>query len=279
MKVSSKILLFGEYSIIYSPVALAIPYNKYSGKLTTSGSAEKKIPYTFIEYLLKHQRSFKNLSKLEKDVKKGLYFESNIPIGIGLGSSGALCASIYEGYLKETCDLITLKNKFSIMESFFHGKSSGFDPLVSYVGRPIFINNGINILNDFSFPSETTRFFLLRTMYPRKSSHLIALFKEKLRDKKFSGLIEKELLPSNLACINSFIEKDYKSLFENFATVSALQAEFFRPMIVRELIPFWGLKNTKLKLCGAGGGGVYLGISRDRSEIELLKSQFKLELL
>ena len=83
-----------------------------------------------------------------------MYFDSSIPQGYGIGSSGALVASIYDQYAEDkitilenlTRDkLLNLKAIFSLMESFFHGKSSGLDPLNSYLSLPILINSKTNI--------------------------------------------------------------------------------------------------------------------------------------
>ena len=83
-----------------------------------------------------------------------MYFDSSIPQGYGVGSSGALVAAIYDEYASDkitvlenlTRDkLLQLKTIFSEMESFFHGKSSGLDPLNSYLSIPILINSKDNI--------------------------------------------------------------------------------------------------------------------------------------
>src|SRR5690606_40116616 len=82
------------------------------------------------------------------------YFDSSIPPAYGVGSRGALVASIYDKYATEkitvlenlTKDkLLRLKVIFSEMESFFHGKSSGLDPLNSYLSIPILINSKDNM--------------------------------------------------------------------------------------------------------------------------------------
>ena len=65
------------------------------------------------------------------------FFKSNIPQGYGLGSSGALVAAFYDRYAKKKI----LKNIFSEMESYFHGESSGVDPLNCYLGSPILIKS------------------------------------------------------------------------------------------------------------------------------------------
>jgi mevalonate kinase len=69
-----------------------------------------------------------NLDQLLRDVNKGLYFESSIPQGYGLGSSGALVAAIYNKYAEEKIksdrrlsrkSVSRLKEIFSKMEGFF----------------------------------------------------------------------------------------------------------------------------------------------------------------
>ena len=71
-----------------------------------------------------------------------------------LGVSGALVASIYDKYAQNKITvlenltrekLLQLKEVFAQMESFFHGKSSGLDPLNSYLSLPILINSKDNI--------------------------------------------------------------------------------------------------------------------------------------
>ena len=143
----SKILLFGEYGIIKDSKGLSIPYNFYNGALkidehhTVSTFKSNDNLRRFSEYLEQLQKdqpklvSF-DLERLKKDIVDGLYFDSSIPQGYGVGSSGALVAAIYDKYATEkitvlenlTRDkLLQLKTIFSEMESFFHGKSSGLD--------------------------------------------------------------------------------------------------------------------------------------------------------
>ena len=151
----SKILLFGEYGIIEDSKGLSIPYNFYKGalKIPNKKNSISKASNKILRGFLKHLKSSKiklNLDKFSSDIDKGLYFNSSIPEGYGIGSSGALVAAVYDKYAFERITvlenltrekLINLKNIFSIMESYFHGKSSGLDPLNSYLSIPILINS------------------------------------------------------------------------------------------------------------------------------------------
>ena len=46
--------------------------------------------------------------------------------------SGAVTACIYDRYVEKSTDLKEIRTRLAQMESFFHGKSSGIDPWVSY---------------------------------------------------------------------------------------------------------------------------------------------------
>ena len=164
----AKILLFGEYGIIKDSKGLAIPYNSFNGALKSDLIVTEKAKKSN-ENLLKFYNYLKNLStdlvsfdlqSLKEDIDNGMYFDSSIPQGYGVGSSGALVASIYDKYAKEkitvlenlTRDkLLKLKQVFSLMESFFHGKSSGLDPLNSYLSLPILINSKNQPKSDLLF--------------------------------------------------------------------------------------------------------------------------------
>ena len=170
----SKILLFGEYGIIKDSKGLSIPYNFYNGALkidkhhTMHTLRSNQTLKRFAVYLEKIQKENPSLvtfdiEKLNIDVEAGLYFDSSIPQGYGVGSSGALVAAIYDKYAFDKITilenltrekLLTLKGIFGEMESFFHGKSSGLDPLNSYLSLPILINSKDNI-EPAGIPSQT----------------------------------------------------------------------------------------------------------------------------
>ncbi|HBU78006.1 MAG TPA: mevalonate kinase, partial [Muricauda sp.] len=105
----SKILLFGEYGIIKDSKGLSIPYNFFKGALKwdndNSEMAQKsnKSLKAYAEYLKVLEMKEEGLvafdiAALEKDVADGMYFDSSIPQGYGIGSSGALVAAIYDRY-------------------------------------------------------------------------------------------------------------------------------------------------------------------------------------
>ncbi|MFT6324124.1 MAG: mevalonate kinase, partial [Halieaceae bacterium] len=146
----SKILLFGEYGIIQDSMGLSIPYKAYMGELkydqTDSEQAldSNRHLVKFHQHLLamadaKELPVSLDLLRFGKDIESGMHFDSTIPQGYGVGSSGALVAAIYDKYAVAKLDpnnnlssedIIKLKSAFGTIESYFHGKSSGVDPLI-----------------------------------------------------------------------------------------------------------------------------------------------------
>ena len=105
----AKILLFGEYGIIKDSKGLAIPYNSFKGALKStynlSGESKKSNEnlikfYEYLSHITTDLVSF-DFSTFKKDIDTGMYFDSSIPQGYGVGSSGALVASIYDQYAKD----------------------------------------------------------------------------------------------------------------------------------------------------------------------------------
>jgi len=100
----AKILLFGEYGIIKDAKGLSIPDNFYKGALKTTHtqSEQAKASNTKLRDYAVYLESLDSslvtfaLSRFQKDLDKGMYFDSSIPQGYGIGSSGALVAAIYD---------------------------------------------------------------------------------------------------------------------------------------------------------------------------------------
>ena len=281
---SSKILLFGEYSIILNSFGFAIPYPLYNGSLKLNAAnndkdSNKKI-LEFIEYL---KINGKNLSldwlKINRDTTNGLFFKSNIPQGYGLGSSGALVAAFYNRYAKKKISLnekLTknklqkLKNIFSKMESHFHGESSGIDPLNCYLGLPILIKSQ-NEIEITKMPEEKATgsrgIFILDSGNSSDTSLMVSLFFKKMEDKNFSCMIKNQFIKCSKTCIIEFLNGNINSMFNSIKILSEITLNNFQPMIPNKFIKLWreGLITNDyfFKLCGSGGGGFLLGFTLD----------------
>lgn len=300
----SKILLFGEYGIIKDSKGLSIPYNFYKGALKidehhtvgTHQSNQNLRRYT--EYLDALQQREPDLVQfdmeaLKRDVENGLYFDSSIPQGYGVGSSGALVAAIYDKYADNritvlenlTRDkLLQLKAIFAEMESFFHGKSSGLDPLNSYLSLPILINSKDNI-EPAGIPSQTENgkggVFLLDSGITGETAPMVQIFMENMKKEGFRNMLKDQFVKHTDACVEDFLKGDVKSLFGNMKTLSKVVLDNFKPMIPKEFHTLWkrGIETNAyyLKLCGSGGGGYMLGFTEDldRARTELKDYKFE----
>jgi mevalonate kinase len=140
----AKLLLFGEHVLLLGATALAVPVAAFGGQWAWNQQRDRH-HQRLLQFALSEALKSVEIIDTERfvnELEAGLLFQSNIPTGYGLGSSGALCAAIYERFASEkTDDLARLKSIFAQMESFFHGNSSGIDPLTSYVESPILIQN------------------------------------------------------------------------------------------------------------------------------------------
>jgi mevalonate kinase len=302
----SKILLFGEYGIIKDSKGLSIPYNFYKGALkidkqhTVSTQRSNKTLKRFLSHLNELQEQFPNridfdLMSLSDDIDKGLYFDSSIPQGYGVGSSGALVAAIYDKYANNritilenlTRDkLLQLKEIFSQMESFFHGKSSGLDPLNSYLSLPILINSKDNI-ETAGIPSQLKNgkgaVFLLDSGATGETAPMVHIFMENMKQEGFRKIIKDQFVKHTDACVEDFLQGDIKSLFGNIKQLSKVVLDNFKPMIPKEFHTLWkkGIETNAyfLKLCGSGGGGYMLGFTQDIDIARKALKDYKLEVV
>lgn len=302
----SKILLFGEYGIIQDSKGLSIPYNFYKGALKMSndlqGAAlqsnqalQKFVVY--LEQLTQDQPQLVqfDLVALQKDVANGMYFDSSIPQGYGVGSSGALVAAIYDQYAFDKITvlenltrekLLQLKAIFSAMESFFHGKSSGLDPLNSYLSLPILINSKDHI-EPTGIPSQSTQgkgaVFLIDSGIVGETAPMVQIFMENLKDQGFRNMIKDQFIKYTDACVENFLKGDLKNLFSNTKQLSHVVLQHFKPMIPEQFQGLWqkGLETNDyyLKLCGSGGGGYILGFTEDLEKAKKALKDYRLEVV
>lgn len=302
----SKILLFGEYGIIKDSRGLSIPYNYYNGALKIDhldtqqkkDSNQKLLHYINHLEVLNNDSSIPvnfNLDSLKIDLQKGMYFDSSIPQGYGVGSSGALVAAIYDKYALGKITVLenlnqeklqTLKKIFGEMESFFHGKSSGLDPLNSYLSLPILINSKDSI-EPAGIPSQTNTgkgaVFLLDSGKTGETAPMVNIFMENMKQEGFRKMLKNRFIKHTDACVESFLNGDVKNLFSNVKSLSKVVLENFKPMIPKDFHDLWkhGLDTNSyyLKLCGSGGGGYMLGFTEDIEKAKKALDGHKVEVV
>ncbi len=284
--IPAKILLFGEHILIKGAEALVIPFPTYGGvwKYAPDAADKQFHLYELADFLEKSDlwADFA-VDKFREDLDRGLFFSSTIPTGYGLGSSGAVTAAVFEKYCvlpksNESENLTMLKTVLAGIESYFHGTSSGIDPLICYLQKPLHLKSKSNIEPvSPSFLSRIT-LFLLDTKTKRSTQPLVQSF---LRNwERDQQVLMQDLFPANKAAIKAYLNGDARAFKSQFSKISEIQFSFFKPMILPEFEPIWreGLKGNlyKFKLCGAGGGGFILGMTEDFAETQEALSSYKI---
>lgn len=258
----AKVLLLGEYTILNGSKALALPYHALNGKWSfevNDSEARESSRKSLLSLAEKME-----LTNLRQDLDQGLWFDSSIPQGFGLGSSGAVIAAVFERYGKSQNILDADKFALARLEDFFHGSSSGLDPLVSHIKKPLLIHNfqEVEVLTD---QPNLNGFFLLNTGKPRQTGPLVSIYQEKMKDPQFKQGCADILAKDVNFAIDAVVKKDSTNLFHHLWHISKFQWDFFPEMIPTKERGLWarGLETGDfvLKLCGAGGGGFLLGYS------------------
>lgn len=298
----AKILLFGEYGIIENSQGLTLPYSFYKGTLKfsdLSSDFEKQSNQYLVDYVaylsdLELPAKFQlDVKALKEDVAKGLFFDSNIPQGYGVGSSGALVAAIFERYSIQKFnpeaiskeDLKEIKKVFGALESYFHGKSSGIDPLICYMNLPILIENKDNVdkVNIAEGKEGKGAIFLIDSGIVGETEPMVQVFFEKMKTEGFRKTLKEEFIRYNNACIDAFLKKEMNPLFNNLKKLSVWAYNHFKPMIPESIYKVWkkGLDTNAyyLKLCGSGGGGYILGFTQDYEKAEKMLKGFHKEVI
>jgi mevalonate kinase len=304
----SKILLFGEYGLMHNAMALSIPFQAFEGKVCfpdTEGHSEvsKKSNRQLKIYAAHLRRMVEegelnfifDIDAFEADIARGMYFDSSIPQGFGVGSSGALVAALYDRYALEkipnddsvtSTERLKLKESLAQMESFFHGKSSGTDPLICYLSKPMLIQSKTQI-DPVGLPEDKSSgkgaIFLINTGKPGKTQPLVNLFLEKCQEEGFLHVVKQEMIPFSDNCIKAFLKGEAQELFTNLKELSNVLLQWLSPMIPRKFRKLWrkGIETEAyyLKLCGSGGGGYILGFTEDLEKARLALGDQEIEVI
>lgn len=264
----AKILLFGEYTIINGGSALAIPFWKYSGQWQhTERGRNLNDFYAYLETI-----EGSDIVAIETARAKDQTYNSTIPLGYGLGSSGSLSAAAFDLFFPAKSEnLDSTRHTLAEIESFFHGNSSGMDPLACYYQKAVHVRDGqITLRDDLTLPKNLK---LLDSHKNRVSKPLIEHFKIRVESDDFYEAEITALSKFNDRIIEELlIGRDISS---SFREISRLQLELFIRMIPTKLRDLWkeGLATDKfyLKLSGAGGGGYFLVYEVEEGSVEGLE--------
>jgi mevalonate kinase len=293
---NSKLLLFGEYGLMYDAMALSIPFPKFFGFLDfdanhshLESTAEIRKFYEHLESDDSNQMlhfSF-DLERLKCDLDQGLFFNSNIPQQYGVGSSGALVAALFGKYafpsnLGNNLSPEILKANFALLESFFHGKSSGLDPLISYLNKPILIDSKKQIVPvEIDLKQTGIAVALIDTHTTGATGPLVQHFIDLFNLPEFEQAFGKQFLPANNGCIESLLSGDNQNFFLHLEQLVRFQLYHFHRMIpvnFRRIISFAHCNKVYIKLLGSGGGGFLLVFAESTDHLKKWAEKEKIQL-
>ncbi len=139
---AGKVILLGEHSVVYGYPALAGPLSK---GVTARGEASNKCQLVIPDALMPEQRKVLKAAFArgmaacgEPGVK--VSFDTDLPLSMGLGSSGALSVACARGLLQAAGRKGTAAEVASVaweMEQEFHGTPSGVDHTTSAIQQLI----------------------------------------------------------------------------------------------------------------------------------------------
>ena len=272
----SKIILFGEYSMIFDATALMVPLRKYKAEwkmrpaLDQAGEmASNKSIRKFREYLYNDAElsTLFDFQRIDADLDQGLYLDSDVPSGYGLGSSGTLTAAMFKRYAHvQIDDLMELKRVLGKMESCFHGSSSGIDPLECYLNRPFHITpDGVELLPE-DFMTKDIHVFLADTGIKSNTKPLVQYFRNKREDVGYLDAFQTEYVPCVSNCIDTLVAGEKEAFFASLRQLTDGQLKFLRPMITDNSIDLFLERpdfHFGVKISGSGGGGYVLGFTDD----------------
>lgn len=297
----SKILLFGEYGLMKGASALSMPFAEFKGKLSFENSVSgweesNQSLRAFLNYLDENKVNDKlnfplNLDHFHEDIVSGIWFDSNIPQQYGVGSSGALVAAIYERYSSTSTENLNhvpdlpidkLKSDFALLESYFHGTSSGLDPLVSYLDSPVLMNHSDGLKTVPVWQNQQIKMFLVDTKACGPTAPLVSYFIEKVNKHWFLQKLVGHFIPVNDFCIEHFLSGDPELFFYELHKLVDFQLRHLKRMIptkYRKMIRESLENKLFIKLLGSGGGGFLLGFASSEKSITDFSEKYKLDVI
>jgi len=279
-------MLVGEYGVVVGGHALCIPFTKFKArvKLTSDVPADRKEEASqsleYLSFLYEYisrlgENSFfatPDLNLFRKSLSK-YWMDISIPIGYGLGSSGAVSAAIYDLFFPGSATLTLHEQKADLasIESYFHGKSSGVDALTCHAGTPLRFHSSGSIhpvqFNPGQIPGGY-RFFLLDSGERVETGPLVRHFLNQMKDPDFKESIEEVYLPMNQKLIEALLGEREADPGLLLRLLSDYQLQYFRKMIPEKMLDRWieGQVSNEyyLKLNGSGGGFM-LGLTHQSS--------------
>ena len=274
----AKVLLYGEHITLRGGEALAVPLPLFGGRWAVEPGTPVTELLDWVGYLMNPGVRARLVATLDLEAAAdffagGGHFVADIPRGYGLGSSGALTAALYHRFAAPhtvPADTGLLKADLAVLEGYFHGKSSGTDPLVVYLGRGVHLRpDAAPTPVDFptAFPEDFS-FFLIDTGRARQTAPWVQRFLDRYTGHPdFRAAADDYWKTDTAAAIRAALLANWPEVQLRTQRIGVFQYKWLRDFCPEHLHALWEQLNarpaTALKLCGAGGGGYLLGCTQE----------------
>ncbi len=260
-----KLILLGEHAAVYGYPAAGIALDQGISIEAGPQEQESRFPGIPIEYIPLLKKLIYSIKGSESEMT--LHIKSDIPIGGGLGSSGALCVALARFFHPEM-DNQSLWYQAHQAEKLVHGTPSGIDTGLSVYGAmQAFIPGKTGLPSRIALPGLSG--WLLLSAVPRMGTTLSLV--AGLRDRMLSG---DSVLHYEMESLGQYS----RELIECPGTVTSKRlGELCQS--AHHILRSWGLSLSILddyllatrewgslggKVSGAGGGGAFFSLYADQ---------------
>ncbi|UER67836.1 mevalonate kinase [Borrelia sp. BU AG58] len=266
IKKPSKILLIGEHSAVYGFPVIGTTIPLYMHLVYTFSNSWKYLGVSSLK-IDKVVHFIKNRFSKVKPIEFLIF--SEIPVGVGLGSSASLSLCFAEYVLTHDeyrkCDKILLARE---IENVFHGRSSGMDILLIESNGSFYLENENNTL--ITEKIEPCNFYFLVGAVRREveTSRIISDLNHKIAlNNRLFEIIE-ELGSVARDSYSAFCRRDFSSLVNNINTANDCLTSLGVSSDILDYIIKRGKEFKALagKLSGAGRGGAFILAFKDEHD-------------
>jgi len=264
-----KIILFGEHFVVHGATAIALGIsNKSIIKIEKSEENEIITDFPVMPNLSKNA-----IEAVERAIgikeKFKVYFDGNLPITGGLGSSAAFCVALaraFSSYYNLNLNNEKINEIANQGEKVFHGNPSGIDNTVATFGGAIKYKKGVG----FEHIKLNKEFFVVigitgKHSPTKKMVEKVSEYK-KNNDYEFNNMmeeIENIILQGEKALKDGNLEKIAELMNENQILLNKIGvSDKLNDKLIKEM-----LSNGALgaKLTGGGGGGCCIAIAKNEN--------------